>query len=155
MINSEGQIERFIFLHFCLVMALNIPTLLSEISYRTSRSSGPGGQNVNKTETRVEVIFPLLATNAMSELERDRAMKKLRVQMNRDGTLVLACSDFRTQLANKKKVTERLIALLELALVVPKPRKKSKPSKSAIQKRLDKKRQAAEVKKNRGWRLEP
>jgi len=112
----------------------------NECLFKTSRSSGKGGQNVNKTETKVGLWFNVAASALFSEEEKMRIHTRLATSITDDGFLQLNCDEHRSQLQNKQAVIERAIAMLQKALVVPKPRKKSKPSKATIEKRLEEKR---------------
>ena len=123
--------------------------ILRELNYRTSRSSGAGGQHVNKVETRVEALFVIEESQYLTEEEKERIEEKLTNRINKEGELQVACEEGRSQANNKAKATEMLIELLEKALVKPKKRKKSKPSKAAVKKRLDNKKKQAEKKTRR------
>lgn len=128
---------------------MNTEVLISELTFKGIRSSGPGGQHVNKTASKVEVTFNLENSQALSESEKDRLRKKLSSKITSEDTIVLQCGETRSQHRNKSIVIERLIALIEQNLKVAKPRKKTKPSKSAIEKRLKLKKQQALKKSNR------
>ena len=105
----------------------------NECVFKTSRSSGKGGQNVNKTETKVGLWFDVGASALFSEEEKTRIRLRLASSITDDGYLQLTCDEQRSQLQNKQLVVERAIGMLEKALVVPKPRKKTKPSKATIE----------------------
>ncbi|RMB59168.1 aminoacyl-tRNA hydrolase [Dokdonia sinensis] len=123
--------------------------LLSELSYKATRSSGAGGQHVNKTSTRVELYWSLENTQAFSENEISRLRERLSHRLTKDGELQLASQDSRSQHRNKDDVTKRFFALLEVAIIPPIIRKKRRPSKMAKLKRLKAKKQHAEKKANR------
>ncbi len=123
--------------------------LLEELQFKTSRSSGPGGQHVNKTESRVTVIFNLMASQAVTQAEKELLLAKLSSQLNQNGELQLSCEESRSQYKNKETVTQRLLKLLMKNLIVPKKRKKTKISKLAKQKRLEKKKRQAQKKIDR------
>jgi len=112
----------------------------NECLFKTSRSSGKGGQNVNKTETKVGLWFDVAASALFSDEEKTLILSRLASVITDDGYLQLTCDEQRSQLQNKLLVVERAIGMLEKALVVPKPRKKTKPSKATIEKRLEEKR---------------
>tara|TARA_R100000935_G_scaffold55693_1_gene86004 strand:- start:109 stop:513 length:405 start_codon:yes stop_codon:yes gene_type:complete len=128
---------------------VNTEVLISELTFKGIRSSGPGGQHVNKTASKVEVAFNIENSQALSESEKNRLRQKLSSKITSENTLILQCGETRSQHQNKSIVIERLIALIEQNLKVAKPRKKSKPSKSAIEKRLKLKKQQALKKSNR------
>lgn len=123
--------------------------LLTELTYKATRSSGAGGQHVNKTSTRVELYWSLENTQAFSEDEISRLREKLSHRLTKDGELQLASQDSRSQHRNKDDVTKRFFSLLEVAIIPPVIRKKRRPSKMAKLKRLKAKKQHAEKKANR------
>src|SRR4051812_35341397 len=115
----------------------------TEIEFRFSRSSGPGGQHAQKSETRVEALFDVEASSALSDGQKKRVLAKA-------GPVLRAIAqDERSQLRNKELATERLVALLREALHVERKRVPTKPSKAAKERRLDDKRRRGEVKRLR------
>ncbi len=121
----------------------------SELQYTASRSSGPGGQHVNKTDSRIQIRWNVPATTAMPDFLKQRVMKVLASRLTEDGDLLLAGDSNRSQRRNKDDVTQRLAALVRDALIPPKPRRRTKPTKASRQKRLDEKRRRSDVKKQR------
>lgn len=128
---------------------MNIDVLLTELIFKTMRSGGPGGQHVNKTESKVEVAFHIEDSKALSDAEKERLQLRLGHRISADGELLVQCSDTRSQHRNKKIAIDRLIELLQQHLKVFKPRKKTKPSRSAIERRLKAKKRQTLKKKNR------
>lgn len=124
----------------------------TELTYKTSRSSGAGGQNVNKVETSVTVMWKVDESQFFTEEEKKLIQSKLKNRINQEGTLQLTVSESRTQLKNKKAATEKILEIVNKSLIKPKPRKATKPSKSQIEKRMKQKKQHSEKKENRKFR---
>ena len=124
-----------------------------ELSFKTSRSSGAGGQNVNKVETAVTVLWKVDASEFFSEDEKILIHNKLKNRINIEGFLFLTVSESRTQLMNKNKAIEKIIEIVNKALIVPKKRTGKKPSKEQKQKRLDGKKKLSDKKENRRFRF--
>lgn len=128
---------------------MNIDFLLTELTFKAIRSSGPGGQHVNKTASKVEVYYDLENSQALSESEKNRLRNKLSSKISSEGIISLQCGETRSQHRNKSIVIERLIELLNENLKVAKPRRKTKPSRGAVERRLKSKKQQALRKTNR------
>lgn len=120
-----------------------------ELSFRSSRSSGAGGQHVNKVSTRVEVLFNVERSAVLTEAQKQRVLDKLGNRINVEGVLVVAADDERSQDRNKRIAVTRLIELLEAALHVPKKRRPTKPTKGSKERRLKEKKIRGDVKANR------
>lgn len=125
---------------------MNDHILHSELVFRSSRSSGSGGQHVNKVETRVELIFDLANTQAFSEEEKALLEKSWRKRLSKEGVLRLASQKSRSQYRNKQNTVEKLYALIKEGLQVKKSRKPRKVSATAKHKRLKAKKQHSEKK---------
>lgn len=128
---------------------MNREILINEFIFKAIRSSGPGGQHVNKTSSKIVVSFHINDSNGLDEDEKERLLKKLNSKIALNGFLKLSCSDTRSQHQNKEIAIDRLLQLIQLNLKTKIPRKKTKPSKSSIEKRLQTKKSNAFKKLNR------
>jgi ribosome-associated protein len=120
-----------------------------ELTFRASRSGGPGGQHVNTSSTRVELTWSIPATRALSPELKARAMSKLATRLDGEGTLRLVSDRTRSQAQNKDDVTARFVEVLRAALTIPKVRRATKVSKAAKARRLDAKRRHGAKKADR------
>ena len=121
----------------------------AELAWRFSRSSGPGGQNVNRTDSRVELVWDLAASAALPPLLRARALRRLESQLVA-GCVVIAASEHRSQWQNRVAARRRLLELLQDAIQPPPPpRRATKPTRGSVQRRLAAKRQRSAVKQQR------
>ena len=123
-----------------------------ELSYKTSRSSGSGGQNVNKVETSVTVLWKVEDSTVFTESEKERILLKLKNKINAEGILQTTVSESRTQLQNKKIAIEKIQELVNKSLIIPKKRIATKPSRAKVEKRLECKKKLSEKKENRKFK---
>ena len=127
--------------------SLSIPR--NELNVRVSRSSGAGGQHVNKTSSRVEIFWNVLASRALSEEQRARLQEKLGPRLTTEGSIRVVASDMRSQSRNRDLAEERLAELVKRALVVPRKRKATKPTRAAKEARLEAKKRHSHKKRER------
>lgn len=123
--------------------------LLTELQFKAVRSSGAGGQNVNKVSSKVMLSFDVNQSLALTNEEKTLLKHKLASKLTNEQVLILACDEDRSQLKNKTIVTKRFLELLKAALIVPKKRKPTKIPRAAIEKRIKAKRNWSEIKQNR------
>ena len=128
---------------------INKDVLLAELSFQTSRSSGPGGQHVNKVNSKVTLRWMIPSSKAITEEHKIVLLVKLKNQLTKDGELILSAQESRSQLKNKEVVLAKLELLIKRALTVKKKRKPTKATKASKRKRLDSKKKRAEKKQ---WR---
>lgn len=130
-----------------MVGSVTIPE--HELRWRFSRASGPGGQNVNKRDTRVELVFDLAQTTAVGEVRRERALGRLRNVLV-DGVITVNAAEHRSQARNRDAARERLAEILRAAFAPPpRPRRPTRPSKGSVERRLESKRRRGETKAQR------
>jgi ribosome-associated protein len=122
---------------------------VEELRFRVSRSGGPGGQGVNTTDSRVELLFDLAGSPSLSDEQKQRAIRRLGRRVDPSGTLRVVAQTYRSQLANRRVAVERFAALLAGALAVQRSRRPTRPSAGAAARRLDTKRRRAATKQLR------
>ncbi|MFL5462484.1 MAG: alternative ribosome rescue aminoacyl-tRNA hydrolase ArfB [Gemmatimonadaceae bacterium] len=127
--------------------SLSIPR--NELDVRVSRSSGAGGQHVNKTSSRVEIFWNIRRSSAPTDAQRARLTEKLASRMTTEGSIRVVASDMRSQSRNRELAEERLAELVRRALVVPRKRKPTKPSRAAKEARLESKKRQSHKKRER------
>ena len=128
---------------------MEIEKIVSELNYKAVRSSGAGGQNVNKVSSKIILSFDLKNSKALSDEEKLLLETNLASRLTTDLVLMLNCDEDRSQLKNKEIVTKRFLALVENGLLVPKERKATKIPKSVIRKRIKDKKNISDIKKTR------
>ncbi len=124
-------------------------TIIAELQYKAVRSSGAGGQNVNKVSSKVVLTFDLKSSKALSDEEKGRLETKLFSRLTSDLVLILNCDEDRSQIKNKAIVTKRFLDIITAGLHIPKIRKATKIPKSVIRKRIKDKMNLSDTKKNR------
>lgn len=128
---------------------MEIEKIIQELQYKAVRSSGAGGQNVNKVSSKVVLNFDLNTSKALSDEEKELILFKLSSRLTSENILILNCDEDRSQIKNKTIVTKRFLEIIKNALIVPKIRKATKIPKSVIRKRIKDKKNISEVKNNR------
>ncbi|WOD44863.1 alternative ribosome rescue aminoacyl-tRNA hydrolase ArfB [Hwangdonia lutea] len=128
---------------------INKEALLQELTFKAVRSSGAGGQHVNKVSSKMELTFNLLESLALNEHQKERLQNKLQHRLTKDGMLILHCDESRSQHKNKDLVIKRFFDLIRTSLIIPKKRIPTKIPKSVIRKRLKNKRHRSEKKAHR------
>lgn len=123
--------------------------IIKELQFRAIRSSGAGGQHVNKVSSKVELTFDISNSSGLNPSEKERLLLKLKHRLSKAGSLILQCDEARSQHQNKNLVIQRFIEVLKKGLHVPKKRKPTKPSKASIEKRLKSKKLNANKKERR------
>lgn len=126
---------------------MNAENLIKELSFKDVRSSGAGGQHVNKVSSKIQLTFNIQKSNALSENEKDLLFTNLTNLLSKAHVLILFCDESRSQHRNKELATKRFLKIITAGLVRPRKRKPTKPSKASIKKQAENKRKHA-LKKN-------
>lgn len=122
---------------------MDIDIIIQELQFKAIRSSGAGGQHVNKVSSKVVLSFSVENSNGLTLEEKELLLKNLKSKLTKESVLILQCDESRSQHKNKEFVVDRFLKQITNGLKVPKRRKATKPSKSSVQKRLDKKKKTA------------
>ena len=128
---------------------MEVHKIISELQFKAVRSSGAGGQNVNKVSSKVVLTFDLNASSALTSEEKLLLETKVANRLTSENILILTCDEDRSQFKNKEIVIKRFITLITNGLIIPRIRKETKIPKSVIRKRIKNKKIISEVKKNR------
>lgn len=128
---------------------LNIPDLSAEFIFQASRSSGPGGQNVNKVNSKIELRFNIQNSSILTDDQKEILLTKISTKISLDGFLIVISQRDRSQLVNKEDAIRKLYELIEKTLRPVKRRKSTRPTRSSVEKRLTGKRIKADIKQNR------
>ena len=128
---------------------LNIPDLSAEFIFQASRSSGPGGQNVNKVKSKIELRFNIQNSSVLTDDQKEILLSKLSSKLSIEGFLIVISQRDRSQLVNKEDAIRKLYELIEKALRPVKRRKSTRPTRSSVEKRLTGKRIKADIKQSR------
>jgi ribosome-associated protein len=123
--------------------------ILHELTFKAIRSSGSGGQHVNKVSSKVELTFNLSESPLFDDDQKERLLRKLQNRLTKEGVLILQCGESRSQHKNKGIIIKRFFSIIDTALIIPKKRIRTKIPKSVIRKRLKNKRNRSEKKANR------
>jgi ribosome-associated protein len=132
-----------------LVVTPNLSIPLAEIVIRATPSSGPGGQHVNRSATRIEAVWNVTASPVLTPAQRSRLQLRLASRLDGDGNLRVVASDRRSQLQNRSAALERLSGVVSRALAVPKARRATKPTRASKERRLDSKKRRGTTKRER------
>ena len=145
-VSSLGKLEKFVMLLYLWIMN---DCLLGEVIYRTSRSSGPGGQHVNKTESRVELIWNPEKSECLEVDQKLRLKLYLGKRLTEKGDLILSSEKYRSQYRNKEDVGLRFLRLVEAGLTPPKKRTPTRPTRASKERRIKQKKIRGDIKRNR------
>ena len=128
---------------------MKVEILNSELNFKAVRSSGAGGQNVNKVSSKMVLIFDVATSQGLDDTEKFLLKTKLKTRISQENLLILTCDEDRSQLKNKRIIIKRFFEMLEKALVKPKKRIATKSTKGANERRIQEKKKAGEIKAGR------
>lgn len=132
-----------------LAVAPGVRIPVAELEMRAITGSGPGGQHVNRSATRVALRWNVRTTRALRDEQRARVLLKLATRLDSDGAMRIVAGEYRSQQQNRRAALERLVAIVARALIVPKLRKATKPTRGSIERRLSEKKQRSDTKRDR------
>ncbi|MBI3194613.1 MAG: aminoacyl-tRNA hydrolase [Ignavibacteriae bacterium] len=132
-----------------LIITHTVSISLSELTFRFSRSGGRGGQNVNKVETKVELLFDVLQSPSLTDEQRQKVLHRLEARIDSEGVLHITAQEHRTQNKNREEAIKKFVDLMKRALAVRKKRVKTKPSAGEKEKRLEQKKRRSSIKQKR------
>lgn len=124
----------------------------AELAVRASRAGGPGGQHVNTSSTRVEITWNVRHSSALTDIHRARALTALASRLDGEGAIRVVASDTRSQRQNRELAEQRLAEVVRRALLVPRKRKATKPTRASVERRLEGKKRSASRKRERRWK---
>ena len=119
---------------------MNTEKLIKELNFKATKSSGAGGQHVNKVSSKIELFFDVKNSNVFTEDEKNLLLKNLATRLTKENMLLLTCGESRSQHKNKELAIKRFLELIKLSLIIPKKRKPTKPSKASIKRKAENKR---------------
>jgi ribosome-associated protein len=125
---------------------MNSENLIKELQFKAIRSSGAGGQHVNKVSSKIELTFNISSSNYLTEEQKERLTIKLSNKVNKENVLTIFCDESRSQHRNKEIAIQRFLEIIQNGLIVPKKRKPTKPSKASILKKAENKKKLSQKK---------
>ena len=128
---------------------MDVSKLISELTFKAIRSSGSGGQHVNKVSSKVELQFSISTSKYLNDNQKDLLLKSLKTRLTKEHILILQCDESRSQHKNKELVIKRFMQLVDKGLIVPKKRRPTKTPRAVIKKRLNTKKKQSAKKENR------
>ena len=130
-------------------LAPGVPFPAQELEFHATTGGGPGGQHVNRSATRIALRWNIATSRVLSEAQRTRLLEKLATRLDGDGAIRLVAGEYRSQEQNRRAALERLTQLITRALIVPRPRTPTRPTRGSVERRLESKRQHSQTKRQR------
>ena len=146
---GEHEVREQTLLADALDVAPGVRIPSGELTLRAITGSGPGGQHVNRSATRIELRWNVATTRALTDEQRVRVTAKLSSRLDGEGAIRIVAGEFRSQQQNRRAACERLVAIVSRALIVPRSRKATRPTRSSVERRLTDKRQRSDTKQQR------